>query len=191
MDYINTVEKLIRQRRSIYPVNYTGEKIDDDIILRILDLANQAPNHKKTEPWRFIVFSGKGLKKLSEFETTAYKDNVSPDKFSEIKFKKTKNKALRSSHVIAICMQNTPELLPEWEEIAAVSCAVQNLWLSCCAHGLGCYWSTPDYAIGNDPFFELEAGQKCLGLFYIGVPQDNLSAKSGRKPVENKTRWIR
>ena len=191
MNTLQSAEGIIRQRRSIYPANYTGEKISDEIILQLLDLANQAPNHKKTEPWRFVIYSGEGLLKLSEFESKAYWENTSADNFSEIKFKKTKNKALRSSHVIAICMQTTPELLPEWEEIAAVACAVQNLWLACCSSGLACYWSTPKYAIGQVPFFNLDAGQKCLGLFYIGVPQDDLAPKSGRKPIENKIKWVK
>ncbi|MBT8191180.1 MAG: nitroreductase [Bacteroidia bacterium] len=190
MDYINAAEQLIRSRRSIYPSNYTGEKISNELIWKILDLANQAPNHKKTEPWRFIVYTGQGLEKLSAFESESYRKSVSPDRFSDIKYKKTKGKALKSSHVIAICMHPTPDLLPEWEEIAAVSCAVQNLWLACCAHDLGCYWSTPKYAVGEDAFFELKPGEKCLGLFYIGIPQKELAPKSGRKPIEDKTRWI-
>ena len=32
--------------------------------------------------------------------------------------------------------------LPKMEEVAAVSMAVQNMWLTATAHGVGCYWST-------------------------------------------------
>ena len=35
--------------------------------------------------------------------------------------------------------------LPEWEEIAAVSMAVQNMWLTCYANNIGCYLSTPGF----------------------------------------------
>ena len=59
-DQINAV---IRNRRSIYPKDYeTVKLIPDKIIWQILENANRAPNHKQTEPWRFNVFSGEGLK---------------------------------------------------------------------------------------------------------------------------------
>jgi nitroreductase len=34
-------------------------------------------------------------------------------------------------------------MVPEWEEIAAVSMAVQNMYLTCTANNIGCYWSSP------------------------------------------------
>ena len=61
------INRLIRERRSVYPAQYSGEKVDDSIIKQMLENANWAPNHKKTEPWRFTVFSGEGLKQLAKF----------------------------------------------------------------------------------------------------------------------------
>ncbi len=40
------VDQLIRQRRSVYPKDYTGEIVSDKIISQILENANWAPNHK-------------------------------------------------------------------------------------------------------------------------------------------------
>jgi nitroreductase len=34
-------------------------------------------------------------------------------------------------------------LVPDWEEIAATSMAVQNMYLTCTANRIGCYWSSP------------------------------------------------
>ena len=34
--------------------------------------------------------------------------------------------------------RNTENLIPEWEEIAAVSMSVQNMWLTCTANEIGC-----------------------------------------------------
>ena len=47
--------------------------------------------------------------------------------------------------MIAICMarQSRPEkLMPLWEEIAAVACAVQNMHLMATSLGVGAYWSS-------------------------------------------------
>ena len=65
--------ELIRSRRSVFPKDYTGEKVDDAIIQQLLENANWAPTHKLTEPWRFVVFTGEGLKKLADFQSECYK----------------------------------------------------------------------------------------------------------------------
>ncbi|HLY71921.1 MAG TPA: nitroreductase family protein, partial [Puia sp.] len=56
---------LFQKRRSVFPEQYVaGKKIPDEIVMQLLENANWAPTHKLTEPWRFVVFSGEGLKKL-------------------------------------------------------------------------------------------------------------------------------
>ena len=78
-------------------------------------------------------------------------------------------KPLQSSCVIAICMQrDARERVPDWEELAAVACAVQNMWLSCTAYNIGCYWSSPKAMIEGHEFLGLEPGQRCLGILYMG-----------------------
>lgn len=186
------IEEVIKNRRAIFPVQFTGEKIEDEVITRLLECARWAPTHKITEPWFFHVFSEGGLERLSEYMAEYYKTHTDPDAYSEIKFKKTRNKALLSSHVIAICMKRDPkERIPEWEEIAAVACSVQNMWLLCSALGLGCYWSSAGSALNAGAFLNLGEGERCLGWFYIGVPKDDLTHTPSRSPIAEKIRWHR
>jgi hypothetical protein len=46
----------IKARRTIKPSTMNGNKIPNGHIASILELADWAPNHGSTEPWRFIVF---------------------------------------------------------------------------------------------------------------------------------------
>ena len=62
---IEELNRLIRNRRSIYPNVFSDEVIPDNIIENMLENANWAPNHGITEPWRFTVFTGEGIKKLA------------------------------------------------------------------------------------------------------------------------------
>ena len=79
-------------------------------------------------------------------------------------------KSLQSGCVIAICMYNDPTVaIPEWEEVAAVACAVQNMWLSCTALGIGSYWSSPKSIIEAREFLGLNENENCLGLFLHGI----------------------
>jgi nitroreductase len=184
--------QLARTRRSVFPDQFkAGEKIDDKIIKEILVNAIWAPNHGQSEPWRFIVFTGEGLKKFAAFQSEMYKQEAKDD-FVEARYVKLQQQPLKASHVIAICMKRTTKKnIPEIEDIEAVACAVQNIYLSVCAYGLGGYWTTggatyienAKYALG------LEKKDKLLGFFYIGhIRVPSPSAK--RAPLEEKVKWI-
>jgi nitroreductase len=189
---IEDLNSLIKNRRALYPATYTGETVPDDTIRVILENANWAPNHKNTEPWRFIIFKDEKLAELGEYLAEYYKDNTPPHKFSSTKYNKTLKKTKKCSHILAICMKRDDDKrVPEWEEIAAVACSVQNMWLTCTVLKLGCYWSTPKAALEGNAFFELEDSVKCLGLFYIGVTSlnaDEIQAERG--PLSAKIRWV-
>src|SRR5688500_12630137 len=70
---------LIRNRRSVFPQFYTGETVDDKVIHQMIENARWAPTHKLTEPWRFIVFAGDGVKKLAEAQAEVYKEVTTRD----------------------------------------------------------------------------------------------------------------
>jgi nitroreductase len=190
MSEFNTLSKIIKQRRSIFPTTYIEKEIDDKIIKDILENGNCAPTHRKTEPWRFVVIKNDKLKDLSNFLGDFYKKNTDDEDFSEMKYKKTLKKPLQSGAIIAICMKRDPkESVPEWEEVAAVACAVQNMWLSCTALDIGCYWSSPKSIQSMNDFLKLENGVKCLGLFYMGYKKDGDYA-TVRGGLENKVTWL-
>ncbi len=185
----SAIDQIIRTRRSVYPRMYTGEPIGRDEIMDILESANHAPTHKLTQPWRFRVMQGEALERLGKFLAESYRERTPGELFSDAKYEKMKSKPVQSACVIGIYMQrDQAERLPEWEEIAAVASAVQNMWLSCSARGIGAYWSTPSAFVNATKFFELEEGERCLGLFYMGRwnPVD-LPVK--RDPVESKVTW--
>ena len=187
---IAQINELIKNRRAIFPKTYNDRPIPTEIIQQILENANWAPTHRFTEPWRFKVFRGEGLRRLGAHLAELYKAKVDPDKYSEMKYNKTKNKPLRSACVIAICMQRDPEeSVPEWEELAAVACAVQNMWLSCTAYGIGSYWSSPATISDMNEFLELGQGERCLGFFFMGY-HDLPQIPGKRKSIEDKVVWI-
>ncbi|MFX6331091.1 hypothetical protein ABTF76_22820, partial [Acinetobacter baumannii] len=56
---------------------------------------------------------------------------------------KMQTQPLMASHIISIGMKrNEAQCIPEIEEIEAVACAVQNIYLSVSAYGLGGYWTS-------------------------------------------------
>ena len=185
------INQIIRDRRSTFPKQFVpGKKIPDDIITQILENATWAPTHGQTEPWYFVVFTEDGLKKLGDFQSELYKREES--NFKEDKFLKLRDQPLLASHLIAICMKRTENTrIPEIEEIASVACAVENIYLSLNAYGIGGYWTTggATYYESAKSFFGLGPHDKLLGFFYLGyvaVP----SPPGKRKPISEKVKWV-
>ena len=191
MDHnLHPISALIRARRAIYPKSYREQIIPEEILLEVLENANWAPTHKMTEPWRFRVLRGKSLERLGEFLAGHYRTHTSEEAYSEQKYQKMLSNPSRAGAVIVVIMRRDPdERLPEWEEIAAVSAAVQNMWLTCTAHGIGAYWSTPSAITRPNEFLDLKEGERCLGLFYMGY-HDMPELPGKRNPIEGKVEWL-
>ncbi len=193
MDKFDLISEIIHDRQSIYPSSFTGETIDDSIVDKLLDNANKAPSHRHTEPWRFYVVSSNAKMRFAKFMQDCYYMQYNNNGFNPIKYEKIAKKIMATSHLVIISMhRDENESVPEWEEIAAVSCALQNLYLSVSAAGLGGYWSTPGYFIEEATlFFNMSENERCLGLFYLGVPKEELPLKIVKRPVEDKVKWFR
>lgn len=189
---LSEVSDLMKNRRTIYPEQFSDRKVHKEQIELLLNNAQWAPNHGNTQPWRFKVFTEKGLQKLSDFLGETYLKLTPKELQDDMKLAKMITRPLKSSVVIAICMERQKEeKILEIEEIEAVACAIQNLHLSCTAYGLGGFWATPKliYTSEMNSFLNLGIKDKCLGLFYIGYPAIEWP-KSHRKPIEYTTEWI-
>lgn len=184
---------ILQNRKSVYPNQFEkGKKIPDEIIAQILENANRAPTHKLTQPWRFTVFSGKGLERFAKLQIDIYTKYVGED-FKEKKLKKLQEYPLMSSHVIAIGMKrSTAVSIPETEEIIATACAIENIYLSLTAYGLGGYLSTGGitYIKEAKPYFDLENEDKLIGFFFIGYPQILSNPLTQRIPIDEKVKWV-
>ena len=185
---IETINAIIRGRRSIFPPSYIEKEIPDEVINDILENANYAPTHKLTEPWRFIVFKGASLNRLAGFFSERYRTVTAPESFSQARYDAAGEKVLKSGCVIVINAELHPDKLPEWEETASVACAVQNMWLTATAYGLGSYWSSPGVLKELAAFLGLPENQKCMGLYFMGY-HDAPEMPARRTPIEGKITW--
>jgi nitroreductase len=185
---------LIRERRSVFQSGYSGAPVEDAIIDQMLENANWAPTHKLTEPWRFVVFTGEGLKTLAVLQSGYYEKITKADNsFKQDRYQNLLTKPLLSSHIIAIGMKRDDRRsVPEIEEAGAVFCAIQNMYLTAAAYGIGCYLSTGGitYFEGAQELFGMDQSDKLLGFLHVGTPKG--PAQPGkRRPVAEKVTWVR
>lgn len=189
---LSEINELIRNRRTIYPEQFSDRKVHKEQVELILNNAQWAPTHGNTQPWRFQVFMDDARERLSDFMAKTYLTITPPEQQNDMKLVKMINRPLCSSVVIALIMERQKEeKILELEEIEAVACAVQNMHLTCTAYGLGGFWSTPKliYHPLMNEFLEIGEKDKCLGLFYIGYPAIEWP-KAHRKPLEYTTKWF-
>ena len=183
------ISEIIKTRRAVFPVQYNNEPISKKEIHQILEAANWAPTHRRTEPWRFKVIQGASQKRLAEFLSETYKNRT--ENYSEFKYKKYQENPVKAACIIAICMQRDPfEAIPEWEEIAATAMAVQNMWLTAHDMKIGAYWGSPGIIKFMNEFFEMQAGERCLGFFYMGKYDGDLPKGVRNTSIKEKTTWL-
>jgi len=171
MNNAEILKEIIEQRRSIFPKDYSENEISQKILDDILHSATLAPNHKRTKPWRFKIFKGEEKAKLASEMQAIYKATQPEQTFLEKKYQDIGFKINKADVVISIVV-NFSGMVPEWEEIAAVSMAVQNMYLTCTANNVGCYWSSPAIVNHLKESLTIEENQKCLGLFYMGTLEE-------------------
>ena len=200
-DAATVVERVISQRRTVQAAYFAEQdknsnNVSRQQIERLLEAANWAPTHGKTEPWRFVIFQDEASRRaLGEKDAAIYKSLVKPELFSEKKYNKKINAKVQSSHVICLCMKRQEsKKIPLEEEQMAVACAVQNMHLLGSAMGLGCCWLSGPTVRTTEmkQYLKLESPEdECLGFFCVGIPDPKkFSPKPQRKPVQEKTQWI-
>ena len=190
---ISELNDLLKTRRSIFPKSYIqGKDIPESDILQILENANFAPSHRLTEPWRFKILRGAAKQRLADFMVEDYLAMTPIEAQSEVKMQKMAENPTRSAVAIALVLKRHEELLPEWEEIASLAMAVQNMWLTCSILGIGCYWSSPTaITLRGQDFLKLAADERCLGLFYMGYHNvSTADLPAVRKPIAEKITWL-
>jgi len=181
---------VIQNRQSIFPKDFVKKEISNDIIEQLLINATYAPTHKLTEPWFFRILKNEAKMKLGHFMANTYKSTTADELFLEKKYLSFENKMELTNTVIVISMQrDEAKRIPEWEEIAAVACAVQNIQLSCHAYNIGCYWSSPKLINRFKKHFKFKTNETCLGLLYLGY-YNNKSPKVKRTAINMKTKWF-
>lgn len=171
---INEVRHAIENRRTVK--KFKKDPVPTEQIIDLLDTAVWAPNHKLREPWRFVLFNGKGRKKLAEaIEAEMGEDN----KFSA--------SVQQVPAILLVVLEEDPRQAIWDEDFAAVSAMVQNFMLAAWSENIGTFWVTKPFLYA--PKFRkplgIKAGEKIVGMIYMGYPDVIPSAKE-RTPAKEK-----
>lgn len=188
-----TLQEVIKNRRSVSWSKMNGAVIPDDLVNAVLALADWAPTHGRTEPWRFFVYSGESLKKFGKEHADLYWQHTAEDKRMQATYDKLKSNVDKASHLaIAVMKRGDNVKIPYMEEVAAASAAVQNVLLGAQAMGIASFWSTggmthtqalKDYlGLGNEDIV--------LGLIFLGYTDEPAKEGTRNTPLAEKIKWL-
>jgi nitroreductase len=159
--------ELVRSRRthkSFGPEPLPRETLDD-----LLELARWAPNHHRTNPWRFRVVGPRSLDLLKEAAGPAEAPKLD-----------------RAPTLVVASSVRSGNPTQDEEDAYATAAAVYVVLLAAHARGLAGYWRTPDVLraqAGRDAV-GLPEDERFIGLIHLGRPR-NAPPTPERAPLED------
>ena len=161
-----------------------------EMIEKLLSAGAQAPNHHKVRPWRFVVLTGDGRKRLGDVMAASFADRnpAAPPEGLD----KTRALPLRAPVVIAVGVDHPADArIIEIENVSAASAACQNILLAAHGLGLGAIWRTGEWARDAKvkEFLGFDADQYIVGFIYVGYP-DVFPEPYVRQGYEDRTVWV-
>lgn len=151
-----------------------------------IECAATAPDHKKLNPWRFIVTQGEARNQLGQalLEAAQEKAAQEGEVLSEKDIKKTQSMPLRAPLIITVVTKiQAHKKVPPFEQMLSAGAAVQNLILALKAQGFSTVWRTG--LLCNEPavkaYFDVGSDDYVTAFVYTGTSPKN---EPTRKPID-------
>lgn len=176
---ITILDRIIRSRRSVE--RFRSEPPPREAVLRALDAARWAPNHRLTEPWRFYLLSHDSARAVVELNA----ELVLRKKGEEAAAQKRERWGGIPGWLVVTCAKSD-HALQQREDYAACCCATYAVLLALQAQGIGTKWSTGD-VIRDPRFYEIlwadPTVEEVVGLVWYGYPEE--TPVSVRRPLSD------
>lgn len=186
-----SIIQALKERRAIR--SYENIPVEKKKIEQVLEAATFAPNDRLREPWNFYVMKEEAKQR---YETVAeeYLQQRFPTKPHLVE---SSLKVITSTPVVIVVTADMVSDDPDASEdnVFAVCCAIQSMWLAAGELGLGFVWRTRGVGLVHDERMHRLIGspenQKVVGTIFIGYPKaDKEVTATKRTPYSEKTVWL-
>lgn len=172
---------------------FRSEPVPRNIIERLLECAVRAPNHKLTEPWRFVVLTGSARDQFAEIRARhrlkRFTDHAGPD--AQAAAEKVRREARETPVYIVVMTAISADDITREDDYAAAMMAIANVMTAAQSLGLGTYLRTG--GVMQDPALLQLAGVpqhfRVVGILSLGYPAEEETPRR-RKPAAELTRWL-
>ena len=166
--------ELIMSRRTIKA--FKPEPVAQELLFELIDAAVFAPNHRFTEPWRFILLNDDAKKQYAHLRAEDAKARG-----KDYDLAKAGIEAIPSILIVTSPASDNKEL--ELEDYAATSCMIQNFSLLAWEKGLGLSWKTFPEVQSLRDFLGVNSDH-VVGVLYLGYPKDIPPTRKHKKADE-------
>ena len=184
-----SVLNLIRQRRSHRA--FTHRLIADDDIRTLIEGAIMAPNHKMTQPWRFVVLGKLSRRRYAEIKAAARVRNETDADSVAAKREKIAADTAAVPAVIVVLQKLEGDAVRREEDYAAIYMGIQNMLLIATSMRLGSKIHTG--SLLNDvalrELVKAADDERIVAILHVGEPAEELQGKP-RTPAVEKTSWL-
>jgi nitroreductase len=166
--WVSPVQQLIVDRRTVQ--DYRQGPLPGGALARALEVALSAPNHRMTEPWRFVQVGPQNRQLL--FEIGADLKSAPGAPLAGGARDRLAAKMLVPTELVVICQAKAADPEVAQEDYAATACAVYAAMLSLWSEGVGSKWSTGDVTTDERTYAALDvdpAQQAIVGFLWVGL----------------------
>lgn len=175
----------LMSRRTVH--EFRPEVLPEGVLERALECALRAPNHKLTNPWRFI--------RVGRVARKAFVDVAAERKFGEGYSEKQREmlgrKMETSPEFVVVTQVIAGDAHRRREDYAAVACAIQNMCVALWADGVASKWSTTG-AIEDARVYDLlgvdPAVEEIVGVVFAGFAE--VVPQTPRRPLHEVLRSV-
>ncbi len=161
----------------------------------LLTIAARVPDHRKLNPWRFVVFEGAARARFGEHIARAFaQDNpeIGPKRGEErIAFEA--ERLMRAPCVVAVISSPLicPRGTPEWEQVLSAGAVCYNLVLAAQAAGFAAQWLTEWLAYDTriNTALGLVGDEKIAGYIYMGTTKQQSCARARPDVADLVQHW--
>ncbi|MEX2526722.1 MAG: nitroreductase [Gemmatimonadota bacterium] len=179
----------ISARRSVKV--FAPEPVTREQISTLLETVVAAPNHRMTEPWRFVVVGPEARETYASIVADRKAAKCDDEAQAELVRQKAVANATSIPWTIAVIQLLAQDSAVREEDYATVYMGIQNLLLAAVAMGLGTHVKTG--GIMDDPrirtLLGMEGDERIVALVQVGFPEAVPDAKP-RTPARLRTSWL-
>jgi nitroreductase len=178
------LERIIHSRISAMTID-RDKPVAEEIIHRLVQAAQAAPNHRKTRPLRIAVLQEDARLRYGE----AVADAMQTHGDDQIKVDKTRTKYGRAPVVLVVASALGASELETEENRYAVAAGIQNMLLLLEELGMTALWSTPAKGTHHTmtQFCQFDDTDHVVGIIYLGWGTREGVAKERPAPI---VRWL-
>ncbi|MDA8344158.1 MAG: nitroreductase [Thermaerobacter sp.] len=183
------VFQAVRQRRTVY--RFRSQEIAPEVLSELLEAATNAPNHRHTEPWRFVVVRGAALSRLADLRVELQMERSARDGKPPGDLDALRREVTQARTIVYVIQHLDADEKRQREDYASCAICAYILQLTAWERGIGARWHTGQLVASRKvrPLLGLADDEEPICYLALGYP-DEEPKPWRKKTAQELTRYV-